>query len=400
MRTKLLSAVTGAVAIFCLTCGAHAENAAFRQFVQGLWQEARPAKINRTTFDQAFAGIVDPDPDVLKLAGNQPEFTSTTSEYLTKAVTPARIDTGKQMLATKADLLSAIESRYGVDRYILLAIWGIESNFGKDLGSMKVMRSLATLAYQGNKKDYARPQLIAALRILQSGVIGSNNFVGSWAGAMGHTQFIPTSYLAFAVDWTGDRKRDIWNSEADALASTANYLKSAGWSSIVPWGWEVKLPPRFDNGLIGNAQARSIAAWMKIGVRPMQGEFRSLNSKAYLIVPQGLDGPRFLVTRNFAAIKSYNDSYSYAVAVGYLADRIRGLGPIVASWPDQNIALSYGERVELQKRLIGKGFPTGGTDGRFGARTYEAILAFQKSRNLTPNGIPDHALLEELRKGS
>ncbi|HKQ95886.1 MAG TPA: lytic murein transglycosylase [Aestuariivirgaceae bacterium] len=400
MRNKAQLAAILALAAVLQPVPAGAADPAFRKSIEALWPTAKGAKISRGTFDAAFAGVSDPDPAVLKLAANQPEFTSTTSEYLAKAVTPARIATGREMLAAKADLLSAIESRYGVDRHILLAIWGIESNFGKDKGAMSVMRSLATLSYKGRRKDYARPQIVAALKILQSGVVSASNFTGSWAGAMGHTQFIPTSYLAYAVDWTGDKKRDIWNSDADALASTANYLDKSKWSSAVPWGWEVKLPAGFNNGLIGRQNTRAIGAWAKMGIAPMRGSFRSVDAKAFLMIPQGLGGPVFLVTQNFSAIRAYNDSHSYAVAVGYLADRIRGLGEIVAPWPAQNIRLSYTERVEMQKRLIGKGFPTGGTDGRFGARTYEAIIAFQKSRNLATNGIPDRALLEELRKGS
>jgi membrane-bound lytic murein transglycosylase B len=261
------------------------------------------------------------------------------------------------------------------------------------------MRSLATLAYEGTRRTYARPQIVAALKILQSGVVSPQHFVGSWAGAMGHTQFIPTSYLAFAVDWTGDGVRDIWGSEEDALASTANYLAKSGWSASRPWGWEVALPANFDRSLIGRAHPRSIAEWKKIGVKPVRGGFGDTKSKAFIIVPQGIDGPAFLVTQNFNAIMAYNESHSYAIAVGHLADRIRGGGEIVGQWPEQNIALSFAERVEMQKRLVGHGFPTGGTDGRFGARTYEAILAFQKSRRLTLDGLPTRALLVELRRG-
>jgi membrane-bound lytic murein transglycosylase B len=399
MKRELL--VLSAAAVFtiawCAPAGAY--DAGFRKFVEGLWPVAAQAKIKRITFERGFAGVDEPDPAVLKLANNQPEFTSTTSQYLLKAVTPARIETGKAMLREKADLLKALEKRYGVDRYILLAIWGIESNFGKDKGSMAVMRSLATLAYQGARSDYARPQIIAALRILQSGVVTPESFTGSWAGAMGHTQFIPTSYMAFAVDWTGDGVRDIWGSEADALASTANYLAKSGWSSSRPWGWEISLPQDFDRSLIGRARPLSIADWKKIGVRPARGDFGAVDAMAFIIVPQGLDGPVFLVTQNFNAVMSYNESHSYAVAVGHLADQIAGKVPIVASWPQQAIELSFGERVEMQKRLIGHGFQTGGTDGRCGARTYEAILAFQKKRRLALDGVPTRALLVELRKG-
>lgn len=399
MKASIM-AVAAAALLAAVSGSASAANGEFRAFIGKLWPQASAAKIKRETFEQAFTGVTEPDPAVLKLASNQPEFTSTTSQYLLKAVTPARIETGRAKLAANKTLLAALERKYGVDRHILTAIWGMESNYGQDKGSMGVMRSLATLAYEGRRRDYARPQIIAALKILQSGVVPLEGFLGSWAGAMGHTQFIPTSYLAFAVDWTGDGVRDIWGSESDALASTANYLAKSGWSSSRPWGWEVALPGGFDRSLIGRARPRTIAEWRKIGVKPIKGDFGRGDTKGFIIVPQGIDGPAFLVTQNFNAIMAYNESHSYAIAVGHLADRIRGQGPIVAQWPDQEIELSFAERVEMQKRLIRHGFPTGGTDGRFGARTYEAILAFQKSRRLDLDGLPTRALLVKLRKGS
>lgn len=373
----------------------------FEAFIQSLWPLAKQAGISRELFNRAFAGITEPDPAVLKLANNQPEFTSTTSAYLAKAVTPIRIDTGQQMKAEEARLLSAIERKYGVDRHILLGIWGMESNFGKDKGSMKVMRSLATLMYAGRKKQYARQQIVAALRILRKGVVSPENFTGSWAAAMGHTQFIPTSYLAFAVDWTGDGVKDIWGSKEDALASTANYLAKAGWRPDRPWGWEVNLPKNFNRSLIGRSKWRTVSEWAKLGITPAAGgEFSAPQADAFVMVPQGINGPRFLVTRNFLAIMDYNISHSYAVAVGHLGDRIRGGGAIRASWPDVNYDLNFKERVELQKRLSGMGFGTGGSDGRFGARTYEAIIAYQKSAGLPLDGIPSVKLLERMRRGS
>ncbi len=388
--------------VLCGLCASPAlAEAKFEAFIQTLWPLAKQAGISRQLFDQAFAGITEPDPVVLKLAKNQPEFTSTTSAYLEKAVTPIRIDTGQQKKAEEAKLLSAIEKKYGVDRYILLGIWGMESNFGKDKGSMKVMRSLATLIYAGRKKQYAREQLVAAFRILKNGVVSPDTFTGSWAAAMGHTQFIPTSYLSYAVDWTGDGVKDIWNSKEDALASTANYLAKAGWKSDRPWGWEVILPKDFNRALIGRSKWRSVAEWQKLGVTPaIGGKFSAPQADAFVMVPQGIDGPRFLVTRNFLSIMDYNLSHSYALAVGHLADRIRGGGPIAAAWPDVNYDLSFEQRVELQRRLSARGFETGGSDGRFGARTYEAIIAYQKSAGLPLNGVPSVQLLERIRKGS
>lgn len=377
-------------------------DAKFEAFIQNkLWPRAKAAGISRELFDAAFKGITEPDPAVLKLAANQPEFTSTTSDYLAKAVTPIRIETGQTKKAEEAKLLSAIEAKYGVDRHILLGIWGMESNFGKDKGSMSVIRSLATLAYSGRRKDYGNEQLIAALRILQKGIVKPDNFTGSWAAAMGHTQFIPTSYLSYAVDWTGDGKRDIWNSRQDALASTANYLAKAGWRSDRPWGWEVTLPKKFNMALIGRQNWRTVAEWQKLGVeRADGGKFGAPKADAFVMVPQGVNGPRFLVTKNFLAIMDYNLSHSYALAVGHLADRIRGQGPFLGAWPDVDFDLTFEQRVELQKRLNAMGFQTGGSDGRFGARTYEAIIAYQKREGLPLNGRPSLKLLQHMQKNS
>jgi membrane-bound lytic murein transglycosylase B len=372
----------------------------FEAFIESLWPRVKAAGISRELFKQAFAGITEPDQQVLELARKQPEFTSTTSAYLAKAVTPIRIDTGQTQKSSDAALLAAIEKKYGVDRHILLSIWGMESNFGKDKGSMSVLRSLATLIYSGSKQKYANGQLIAAFKILQKGLRTPDNFTGSWAAAMGHTQFIPTSYLSYAVDWTGDGKRDIWNSREDALASTANYLAKAGWKSDRPWGWEVRLPDKFNRAQIGRTKWRSVAEWGKLGIKPAQGTtFNAPNADAFVMIPQGIEGPAFLVTKNFLAIMDYNFSHSYALAVGHLADRIRGGSAIQSAWPAVNISLSFAQRVEIQRRLTARGFETGGSDGRFGARTYEAIIAFQKSAGLPLDGEPTEKLLDQLRRG-
>lgn len=386
----------------CVTMASTAfADAKFESFIQTLWPKAKAAGISRDVFDRAFAGITDPDPTVLKLANDQPEFTSTTSQYLGKAVTQIRIDAGQSMKSSQADLLAAIEKRYKVDRAVLLAIWGMESNFGKDKGQMSVMRSLATLLYSGRRKDYARNQYIAALKILQSGIVSADNFTGSWAGAMGHTQFVPTSYISFAVDWTGDGKKDIWNSSQDALASTANYLAKAGWKNDRPWGWEVQLPAKFDRALIGRSNWRPVAEWAKLGLKPARGgNFSAAKADAFVMVPQGVEGPAFLVTRNFMAIMDYNQSHSYALAVGHLADRIKGGQPFVGSWPNVDYDLTFDQRVEIQTLLYRRGFDPGGTDGRFGARTYEAILGFQHKTGIKLDGTPTVALLERLRTGS
>jgi membrane-bound lytic murein transglycosylase B len=385
-----------------LASGPAFADAKFEAFIQSnIWPQVKAAGVSRDLFDRAFAGITEPDPAVLKLAQTQPEFTSTTSEYLSKAVTPIRIETGKAMKAENAALLDAIEKKYGVNRGVLLGIWGMESNFGKDKGSMSVMRSLSTLIYAGRKRDYARGQIVAAFKILQKGIRTPENFTGSWAAAMGHTQFIPTSYVSYAVDWDGDGKKDIWGSKEDALASTANYLAKAGWSSDRPWGWEIKLPSKFNRALIGRSHWKSVAEWSKLGVTPtVVDSFGSPQAEAFVMIPQGIEGPAFLVTKNFLAIMDYNLSHSYALAVGHLGDRIKGGAAIEAAWPEVNFDLSFAERVEMQKRLSVSGFETGGADGRFGARTYEAVLGFQKKVGAPLDGTPSRKVLEMLRKGT
>ena len=375
-------------------------DAKFEAFIQSLWPRVQAAGFSRDLFDKAFAGITEPDPAVLKLSENQPEFKSTTSEYLGKAVTPIRINTGQTKLKDDGSLLTAIEQKYGVSRYALLGIWGIESNFGKDMGSMSVMRSLATLIYFGNKKDYAKEQLIAAFTILKRGIKSPDDFTGSWAGALGHTQFIPTTYLSFAADWDGDGKKDIWGSKEDALASTANYLKASGWKSDRPWGWEVKLPAGFDRGLIGRKYWRPTQDWVKLGVQPIAGgNFSVLDAKSFVLIPQGIDGPAFLVTQNFMALLAYNNSHGYALAVALLGDRIAGKPDVQAAWPAQSTDLSFAQRVELQRRLSQAGFDTGGVDGRFGANTYEAVLGYQKKVGLPLDGQPTLKVLERIRLG-
>jgi membrane-bound lytic murein transglycosylase B len=398
MRTSIWVAA-GLLVLAALPAQADAK---FEAFIQSsIWPQVKAAGISRALFDEAFAGITEPDQTVLKLAKTQPEFTSTTEQYLSKAVTPIRIETGQAMKAENAKLLAAIEKKYGVDRHILLGIWGMESNFGKDKGSMSVMRSLATLIYAGRKRDYARGQIVAAFKILQKGIRTPDDFTGSWAAAMGHTQFIPTSYISYAVDWTGDGKRDIWGSKEDALASTANYLAKAGWRADRPWGWEVNLPPKFNRALIGRKHWKPVSQWVDMGITPASGDrFNAAQAEAFVMIPQGIDGPAFLVTQNFLAIMDYNLSHSYAVAVGHLGDRIRGGAAIKSSWPDVNFDLEFAERVEMQKRLSAMGFETGGADGRFGARTYEAVIAFQRKVGLPLDGTPSRKVLERLRKGS
>jgi membrane-bound lytic murein transglycosylase B len=375
-------------------------DASFDQFIADFWPKARATGITRKTYRAATAGLT-PNSKIIALGESQPEFNTAIWDYVAKRVTHDRISDGRTKRSEHARTLKAIERRYGVDRHVLLAIWGMETNYGGYKGELGTIRSLATMAFTGRRQKYGRQQLLAALKILQNGDITPQAMTGSWAGAMGHTQFIPTTYDAYAVDWTGDGKRDVWNSISDALASTANYMTRSGWKSDRPWGWEVKLPRSFNYALIGRKKARSVASWVKQGLKPARGgRFGSAGAKSWVILPAGADGPAFLVTDNFRAILRYNASTAYALAVGHLADRIRGAEPLVAQWPIHHRPLSRSQRIELQGLLAERGFYDGDVSGRVGRQTVAAIVAYQKMAGLPPDGFASVSLLESLRRSN
>lgn len=302
--------------------GASAQSAeGMQKLARELWPAAKAKGVLRRVFDQAFDGLT-PDMGVLADAANQAEFKQTVSQYLEKRLSEERIANGRAMAAKHAARVAAIEKRYGVDRHILLAIWGLESNYGQRMGDYDAIRALATLALTRSRARFGKSQLLAALKILQRGDVSREQFHASWAGAMGHTQFIPTTYEAYAVDWTGDGKRDIWNSISDALASTGNYLSKSGWQRGVSWGWQVKLPKGFSH-----SGRRTVAEWEKLGVTHMPGgRVAPKATSVTLLLPEGRKGKAYLVTRNFRAILAYNNANAYALSVGLLADRLRGGG--------------------------------------------------------------------------
>jgi membrane-bound lytic murein transglycosylase B len=328
------------------------------QWVRAFWPTARDAGISRAVYDRALSNF-RPDPEVLEKANAQAEFNKRIWDYLDLTVTDYRIKSGQALLAEKARVLTRIEARYGVDRHILVAIWGMESSYGAVLDNpakvKNTIRSLATLAYDGGSRaKFARQQLVAALKILQRGDVSLSNMTGSWAGAMGHTQFIPTTYEGYAVDYDGDGRRDIWNSPADALASAANYLNKVGWQTGKTWGYEVALPRGFDGGLA--RKARSLSAWRKLGVRRMSGGgFPRPGDQATLFLPAGTRGPAFLMLQNFRVLKRYNNADAYALAVGHLADRLKGYGPVRGTWPESEMELDQGARAEVQRLLAARG---------------------------------------------
>ena len=375
-------------------------DAGFRKWVAAFRATAVQSGVSGSTYDAAFRGIQDADPEVIEKARTQPEFTAPAWDYFDNRVQDQSISTGRQMAAKWKPWLDRIERRYGVDRYVLLGIWSMETNYGDMLKRTDVMRnvvrSLATLGYADPKRSkFARTQLIAALKILQSGDIDESHLMGSWAGAMGHTQFIPTSYLHYAVDMDGNGKRDIWNSVPDALATAANLLKRNGWQSGKTWGYEVTLPAgrKFPSGSL------TLAQWQALGVRRANGQpFPYPSDKATLKLPDGRGGPTFLATKNFFVIKRYNNADKYAFAVGLLADQIAGYGQLVQDWSRPFTKLSFEQRLELQKRLSQHGLYDGKFDGKIGGGSKAAIMAYQAKVGLTQDGYPSLEVLKWLRK--
>ena len=374
-----------------------AKNQRFQNWIAGFRARALAQGISPTVFDRAFRGVRY-DADVIERDRNQSEFTKTIWQYLDSAASDKRVRNGKKALRQQRKTLDAIEARYGVDKDVVVAVWGLESSYGTYKGDLDVVQSLATLAFDGRRGKFFESQLVAALKIIQSGDVNPRSMTGSWAGAMGHTQFIPTSYLAYAVDFTGDGKRDIWsNDPTDALASTAAYLKRFGWVKGQPWGVEVKLPSGFNYGLASRKVKKSPAEWANLGVRDVNGRAVPNHGPASILLPAGGRGVAFMIFKNFSVIERYNAADAYVIGVGHLSDRITGAEPLKGNWPVGDRALTKRERRELQRRLTRAGFDTQGVDGRIGPNTISAVRAFQRSQGLKPDGYASLALLKRLR---
>lgn len=375
------------------TANGQGSEAGFRNWVASFRPRALAAGVAPQVFDSAMAEAHFM-PSLIQLDRRQSEFTKPIWAYLDDAI-GSRGATGRARAGQHAATLAAIEARYGVPREVVLAIWGMESNFGANRGNTRIVPALATLAYDGRRGEFFAGELVAALRILQAGDIDNARLVGSWAGAMGHTQFMPSSFLAHAVDFNGDGRRDIWSDDpTDALASTALYLRQNGWRPGQPWGAEVVLPPGFDYNATGKGVQRSGSDWTAMGVRTRSGAPVPSGS---ILVPAGARGPAFVITDNFRAILKYNASDSYALAVSYLSEAIAGRPGIQGAWPRGDRPLSSSEKSEIQRLLMARGFDTGGVDGKLGSQSTEAIKAFQRSRGLTPDGYADTRLLALLR---
>ena len=395
-----VAAVVLACGLLIATCTPSAASPEFAGWVQALWPKAAKAGISAQTYAAAFDGVT-PEFEILEKLDNQPEHEAALWDYLDGMVSEKRLRIGGEKLAELKPVLDAVEAFYGVPRQVIVAVWGIETTFGTDLGERNIIRSLATLGWRGGRRaKFGEQQLIAALKILEHGDVAPAGLKGSWAGAMGHTQFIPTTYNQYAVDFDHDGRRDIWTNLYDALGSAAHYLARSGWREGEPWGYEVILPAGFDYGLSGLSVRKPLAYWHDLGVTRRDGRpFGDLAMDGTVLLPVGAHGPAFMVFRNFRAILRYNSATAYALAVGQLADSLAGLsGPKVA-WPRDQRPLRRAEREELQRLLAQNGYKIGTADGVIGRETRAALRHFQSARGLPADGFPSLQALEFLRTG-
>src|SRR5947209_18523107 len=344
----------------------------FKNCLERMWPDAARRGISRASFE-TFTADLEPDLKIMDFVDAQPEFTKAFWDYLDTLVTDERIAKGRELLATHAATFDAVEKAYGVDRHIIVAIWGVETKYGAVAGERPVIRSTATLACVGRRQAYFKDEFLAALEILHRGDIRPEQLKGSWAGAFGSTQFMPTAFKRYAVDFDRDGRRDVVGSVPDVIASTANNLKRDGWVSGQTWGYEVVLPQGFDFLLAERARMLTMREWERAGIRRAGGKaFARADDRAFLLVPAGAQGPAFLMLQNFRVIMKYNPAEAYALAIGHLADRLRGGEPFVQPWPRQERVLSRTERLELQQLLVQRGVYNGTPYGQFGGQTTDA----------------------------
>jgi membrane-bound lytic murein transglycosylase B len=369
----------------------------FHDCIDRLWPAAAHRGVSRSVF-QKYAGSLTPDLRIMDLLDNQPEFTKSLWDYLDILVTAERIEQGRALLEKYRSTFDAVERAYGVDRYTIAAIWGVETNYGTLIGERPVIRSTATLACIGRRQSFFREEFLSTLEILQRGDVRPDHLVGSWAGAFGPTQFMPTSFKKYAVDFDRDGRRDVVDSVTDIIASTANNLKKDGWIQGRSWGYEVVVPTTFNFLLADHARPMSIREWGRHGIRRANGQpFARLDDQAFLLVPAGIQGPGFLMLSNFNVIMKYNPAEAYALAIGHLADRLRGSGPFIQEWPRYERVLSRVERLELQQLLSRHGYDVGEPDGLLGAKTRTAIRDFQAKNGRIPDGFASAGVLDQLR---
>ena len=382
-----------AALIFSCASARAQTDASLDAFLAALWPDAAKAGITRATFDAALAGLT-PDPGVIAARRRQPEYGKPFGAYLASLVSASRIATGQRKSAQWAVTLRAVEKTFGVDPSVIVAIWGIESSYGDGEDRWDVFRSLATLAQAGFHHPFFRDELLSALKILQDGHIPRREFRGSWAGAMGQTQFMPSSFLRYAVDFDGDGKADIWRDVPDVLGSIANYVQKTGWQPGLPWGFEVSVPPGFNYGI----SRGTFAEWTKLGFTHTDGNAlpAAISGTAILFFPSGASGPAFLVTDNFIVLKRFNNSDAYALAVGALSDRFRGLPSIRKAWPDNDFQPSREERIALQRALAKLGYPIAEFEGHLDFDLRDAVREQQRRFGMIADGYPSRAFLERL----
>ncbi len=370
----------------------------FRDFIASLWPLAEPRGVSRETFDRAFAGV-DFDPAVVADATRQAEFSRAIWDYIATAVSPSRVKRGRDKAQAESSWLNKAKETYGVDPAIIMGIWGLESDFGGFAGSDDVVRALASLAYVRFRGDYFRDEMLSALVILQQGDVARRAMRGSWAGAMGQTQFMPSSFLVYAVDFDGHGRRDIWTSDADALGSTANFLAAHGWKAGQPWGFEVRLPAGFALADADSSRSSLFEGFAARGVERADGVPLPEKGEGRLFFPAGRKGPIFLVTSNFDVIKTYNASTSYALAVALLGDAIEGGEGLKAGWPRSDRVLSENQVRRLQANLKKMGYDVGEIDGMVGDSLRSAVRAYQERNGLSPDGYADWVLLSRIDAG-
>lgn len=374
----------------------------FTRCLRELRAPAAKAGVRGESFTRFTAGL-RPDPTVLEALDFQPEFKTPIWDYLAGLVDDERIADGRARLGEQAEVLRRIEQRYGVDAAVLVALWGVESDYGRIKGGRSLLQSLATLSCAGRRQAYFRGELFAALSILQSGDIAPDALRGSWAGAFGQTQFMPSTFLRIAVDFDGDGRRDLVGSSSDALASAARYLQDAGWRRGQPWGFEAKLPAGFDTALAGRRLKHPLGEWARRGVTRVDGsplitDPLGNDTPAAVLLPAGREGPAFVVLRNFDALFRYNAAESYALAIAHLSDRLRGAGAFATPWPTDDPGLSRAERRELQALLLARGHDIGTADGLIGSRTRAALQLEQAALGLPADGRAGRRSLEALRR--
>lgn len=399
--TTMRASIPGLALAGLLAAGAaQASDTELTRCLAGLRPEAERAGVERATFEQLTAPL-KADLSLVDLLDSQPEFRTPLWDYLAGLVDDERVADGRAQLAQWRAVLDAVERRYGVDAATVVAVWGVESNYGRSVGKRRVVDSLATLSCFGRRQAFFRGELFSAMQIVQRGDVAADAMLGSWAGAFGQTQFMPSTYLRLAVDFDGDGRRDLVGNTADALASTANFLAQGGWRSGQPWGYEVKLPPGFDPVGTGRRAKRPLAEWSARGVRRVDGA--PLDGPAQdvaLLLPTGAAGPAFIVFRNFDVIYGYNAAESYALAIAHLADRLRDGGPIRTPWPTDDPGLSRAERRELQALLLARGHAIGEVDGMLGAASRTAIRAEQARLGMESSGRAGQKLLTALRQAA